>query len=397
VKSVSNQAERIDVLWHPATSKATTSNPHVERKRITGPLLDPVETPRDRAPPAGGANARLRHELYRTPAVCAPRMAGTTMAGANRQSGAGPKYNRQPTSLWPAVVVVHGARAAIPPAATRPARRPRSRNFEHHPGEPPVPSTHAPTRQELYVVLALALCGVFWLFMPAVAQPTSYHAFADERPWLGIPNAVDVLSNLAFVAVGLLGLFRLQQGSRPLVPVMRLSLKVFFLGLLLTGFGSAYYHWEPTNDTLVLDRLPMTVLFAGVFGGALAERVSARSGLAVLVLMLVVGPVSVLYWKVTGDVSLYAVIQFGGIAAILLLLSFTRGGQDALPWWALLAWYGAAKVAEAGDVFVWNATREVFAGHALKHLAAAAGGLAIANALRRPVSTARTRADSVTG
>jgi len=64
-----------------------------------------------------------------------------------------------------------------------------------------VPSTRAPTRQELYVVLALLVCGVFWLFMPAVAQPASYHAFADERPWLGIPNAADVLSNLAFVAV----------------------------------------------------------------------------------------------------------------------------------------------------------------------------------------------------
>ncbi len=81
-------------------------------------------------------------------------------------------------------------------------------------------------------------------------------------------------------------------------------------------------------------------------------------------------------------------LQFGGIAAILLLLSLTRGGRDALPWWALLAWYGAAKIAEAGDVFVWNATREVFAGHGLKHLAAAAGGLAIANALRRPAAAA---------
>jgi len=107
--------------------------------------------------------------------------------------------------------------------------------------------------------------------------------------------------------------------------------------------------------------------------------------------------VSVLYWKVTGDVSLYAVIQFGGMAALLLLLSLTGRGHDSFPWWALLAWYGAAKIAEAGDVFVWNATREVFAGHALKHLAAAAGGLAIANALRRPAATARVRAQGASG
>ena len=252
-----------------------------------------------------------------------------------------------------------------------------------------MPSTRLLTRQEIYVALALVVWGAFWLFMPPVAQPAGYHAFADDRSWLGIPNAIDVLSNLAFVAVGIVGLVRLQPGHRPLAPVMRVSLKVFFLGLLLTGFGSGYYHWDPTNDTLVLDRLPMTILFAGVFGGVLTERVSARSGLAVLVLMMVVGPASVLYWKVSGDVSLYAVVQFGGIAAILLLLSLTRGGRDALPWWALLAWYGAAKIAEVGDVFVWNATREVFAGHGLKHLAAAAGGLAIANALRLPAAVAR--------
>src|SRR5664279_3207616 len=100
--------------------------------------------------------------------------------------------------------------------------------------------------------------------------------------------------------------------------------------------------------------------------------------------MLVVGPGSVYYWKITGDLSLYAVVQFGGMAAILLLLTVTQKGRDPFPWWTLIAWYGVAKLLEAGDVLVWNATRQIFAGHALKHLAAAIGGLAIANALLRP-------------
>jgi len=108
----------------------------------------------------------------------------------------------------------------------------------------------------------------------------------------------------------------------------------------------------------------------------------------VLLLMLVVGPASVFYWKTSGDLSLYAVVQFGGMAAILLLLSLTPRGRDPFPWWALIAWYGVAKIAEFGDVFVWHATRELFAGHMLKHLTAALGGLAIANALRRPAPSA---------
>ena len=250
-------------------------------------------------------------------------------------------------------------------------------------------STRAITRKETAVALTLAAGAALWLFMPGVAQPANYFPFADQRSFLGIPNAADVLSNLAFVAVGLLGLSRLQQGPRPLERITRLSLNVLFLGLFLTGFGSAYFHWNPTNETLVGDRLPMTIVFAGVFGAMLAERVSKRCGLAVLLLMLVVGPASVFYWRATGDLSLYAVVQFGGMAAILLLLSLTPKRDDPFPWWALIAWYGFAKIMEFGDVFVWNATRELFAGHMLKHLAAAMGGLAIANALRRPAASMR--------
>ena len=248
------------------------------------------------------------------------------------------------------------------------------------------------TRKEWCVALTLLAGAGLWQLMPVVPQPAGYHGFADDRSFLGIPNAADVLSNLAFVAVGAFGLFRVQQGHRPLVPVVRFSLNVFFLGLFLTGFGSAYYHWNPTDETLVADRLPMTILFAGIFGAMTAERVSRRAGWAVLLLMLVVGPASVFHWHATGDLSLYAVIQFGGMAALLLLLSLTKRGHDPFPWWTLIAWYAVAKVAEAGDILVWNATRELFAGHVLKHLAAAAGGLAIVNALRGSLPAERVPA-----
>ena len=238
------------------------------------------------------------------------------------------------------------------------------------------------TGKEAVVATAVMGALALWLLMPVVPQPSGYHAFADTRTLLGIPNAADVLSNLGFLAVGLLGLARLQRTQRPLTAAVRVGLYVFFIGLFLTGFASAYYHWAPTDATLVVDRLAMTIVFAGVFGAMLGERVSPRSGMAVLLLMLVAGPASVFFWQATGDLSLYAVVQFGGMAAMLLLLSLTPRGADPFPWWALLAWYAVSKVAEVGDVLVWNATREVIAGHAVKHLAAAAGGLAIANALR---------------
>ena len=43
------------------------------------------------------------------------------------------------------------------------------------------------------------------LLMPGMAQSESYHAFADQRGWAGLPHAADVLSNLGFLAAGLAG------------------------------------------------------------------------------------------------------------------------------------------------------------------------------------------------
>ena len=101
-----------------------------------------------------------------------------------------------------------------------------------------------------------------------------------------------------------------------------------------------------------------------------------------LVFMLVLGPGSVYYWKATGDLSVYAAVQFGAMVAVLLILLFTEKGRDPFPWWKLLVWYVVAKVLESADALIWAATGEVFAGHALKHLAAAFGSLTIATALR---------------
>ena len=86
--------------------------------------------------------------------------------------------------------------------------------------------------------------------------------------------AGDVLSNAAFALVGLAGFIQLRRGARVLGPAVRASLYFFFTGLFLTALGSTHYHLDPTNATLVLDRLPMTIAFAGVFGAVVGERVA---------------------------------------------------------------------------------------------------------------------------
>ena len=74
--------------------------------------------------------------------------------------------------------------------------------------------------------------------MPAVAQDPSYHRFADQRQWLGVPNAADVLSNLAFALVGLVGVVRLASPRRPrFSPATEAGMWCVALGLVCHGDG----------------------------------------------------------------------------------------------------------------------------------------------------------------
>ena len=57
-------------------------------------------------------------------------------------------------------------------------------------------------------ILALALIGVVIavVLSPPIPQDPGYHSFADQRTMIGIPNALNVVSNVPFAFIGLAGL-----------------------------------------------------------------------------------------------------------------------------------------------------------------------------------------------
>jgi hypothetical protein len=232
----------------------------------------------------------------------------------------------------------------------------------------------------LWLIALLTLVAVTVLVIHgAIPQSQSYHDFADQRTVWGIPRFFDVISNLSFVLVGLLGLYNSMVSKT--ITVARENKKnyhVFFIGLALLGVGSGYYHLTPSNASLVWDRIPITIAIMALSSIVLGEFVSTRLGAILLIPFVAIGILSVLYWYWSettgnGDLRLYALVQFLPMIAIPIVLVFfnsvytmTRG------YWFLFSAYIIAKLCEHFDRGIYNFLGFV-SGHTLKHLFAALG------------------------
>lgn len=220
-------------------------------------------------------------------------------------------------------------------------------------------------------ITAVALVGVF-VAVPPLQQDPGFHRFADRRALLGIPNALDVLSNLPFLLVGVLGVIAARDRRRVFVdPWERRPWQVMFGAVAVTAFGSGWYHLVPANAQLVWDRLPQTFVTMGLLTAILAERVSLPMARRVFWPLLAVGAASVFVWSGTGDLRLYGVVQFLPTALIPLVLlanppRYTRGADL----WIALGWYVVARLCELLDYEIYADVG--VSGHTLKHLAAAA-------------------------
>jgi len=229
------------------------------------------------------------------------------------------------------------------------------------------------------IALIISLAAVtLAILSPPIPQDLNYHVFADQRDIYDVPNAFDVLSNLPFILVGLIGLRLLSGGvGAGGLPPLLWHYRLFFLGVFFTGLGSAYYHWQPNNSTLFWDRLPMTISFTAFFSLLLGECVSIRLGRFSLVPFFVLGMGSALYWHWTesaeqGDLRFYLLVQFLPMALTPYVLLFFPSRLSGKSWfWWLAAFYVLAKVLELTDRF-WFDLTGVVSGHTLKHLAAAA-------------------------
>lgn len=251
----------------------------------------------------------------------------------------------------------------------------------------------------LLAVLTLLIFAIGLAIGP-IPQPQSYHNFADQRSFLNIANAWNVLSNIPFAIAGIWGIFLLLStgkiqfmDERERWPWVGVS-----IGLILTAIGSGYYHLAPDDSRLVWDRLAMTVFFMSFVAALITERINIRLGLWLLPGLLLIGFYSVLHWYAgeqheMGDLRIYLGLQIFTIAVVLVMMTvpspYDRSGDLAV----ILLLFGLARLFEIYDRQVAGLTENWTSGHTLKHFAGALAGIWLIRMIwkRKIVHKSKTR------
>ncbi len=235
-------------------------------------------------------------------------------------------------------------------------------------------------------ILAAVGALVAWVVFarPPVFQGEAYFGHADQRAFFGLPNALNVLSNVPFACAAWFGLRRIRTLTGP----QRGAARITFLAVGAVSLGSAIYHLDPRPVGLLIDRLPISLSFAALFAWLLGDRLGARWTARTLVPLLALSLLTLWIWygsgKLDGDLRPYGLVQAIPLACVPFLLALFPGELDERRFAFALLLYLLAKACEHLDAEIY-AMGELLSGHTLKHLLAAAACVFLAP--RRPASS----------
>jgi hypothetical protein len=225
----------------------------------------------------------------------------------------------------------------------------------------------------MVLMLVFIVTTISLYFLDPIAQDLAYHKFSDCRVIFGIPHFMDVMSNIPFIILGWMGIRLSRRSYRQQPMAFFLMSFVLFVGVFLTGLGSAFYHYAPHNFSLIFDRLPMTLVFTALFSTIIYDYVDRRVGAWSFYIFLVTGVYSILYWYYSeiigsGDLRLYAFVQFFPIVATPIIIVLYRNNRlyTTQLIFVFLS-YASAKVCEHFDAEIFELLK-VMSGHTIKHL-----------------------------
>ena len=229
--------------------------------------------------------------------------------------------------------------------------------------------------RSILIIIITLICIVAVFLRDPIPQDQAYHHFADTRTILSIDNFWNVISNLPFLLLGIIGLLRSDVFKKPLEGTS-IAYAFLCIGVAGIGLGSAYYHYAPSNASFVWDRIPMTITFMSFFSIVISRYINYRAGIILLLPLLLAGVISVFFWywtelKGAGDLRLYALVQFYPMIIIpLIIFIYPTTRVVKIELLGLILLYVVAKVFERQDMTVYQ-TGKIISGHSLKHIFAA--------------------------
>lgn len=185
-----------------------------------------------------------------------------------------------------------------------------------------------------------------------IKQDPKYHDFADKRH----NNFLNIISNLPFVLIGIYGLVKGQH---------TIEWKIFYISIILVGIGSIYYHQKPTNQSLIWDRLPMTIAFMSIFFIFLQIRYKINA--IFFYILLIIGIYSIYHWVKFDDLLIYGIVQYVPILIMIFILLIKPESYDDKIWKAILL-YLIAKICENLDKQIYKLSNYLISGHTIKHI-----------------------------
>jgi hypothetical protein len=228
--------------------------------------------------------------------------------------------------------------------------------------------------KRLYLA-ALFVFIIMALFYGPISQPQEYHDFADDREILGVPNALDVMSNLAIIYPGVVGLaFIHESRNRTQVSEDEISIQItLFSGMILTFAGSVWFHLDPTDSTMLWDRLGMSVVIGSCISLLIHDMWDRNLAAKIHLPIIIASIVSVLWWPVFDDLRVYFIVKHHPFILFPIFLLCGRRIYDKVSgyYWGL-SMFLLATIFEFADQQIFEITG-IISGHTLKHIAAGIG------------------------
>lgn len=236
-------------------------------------------------------------------------------------------------------------------------------------------------KQIILWVLTFFPLFYFFAFGEKWEQDPSFHNFADSHDMMGLFNFHNVTSNLPFCIVAYLGIKDYFNDKANYT----ISWLAFFVGVFLVGPGSAYYHYNPNNDTLVWDRIPMTIAFMGITSAAFCNLYKIKEEAKVLFPLIALGIGSVILWHFTNDLRVYAWVQITPILT-MFYIAFAYPTEKLKPKYLVgaILFYVLAKTTEKYDQQIFDMIH--YSGHSIKHLLASITVLILVRMNKRQAS-----------